>query len=74
VDSTNCPDGLSPEDIEKLLTEVAERTGPRPTSALLDGTALARRERREAQRVLGATLRVLRVHGSLAVPSETEAA
>jgi hypothetical protein len=74
MDSTNCPDGLSLEDIESLLAGVAEQPGPRPTSALLDGSALARRERRQEQRRLGATVRVLRVHGPLSVPTGTEAA
>jgi hypothetical protein len=70
------PDGLEETDIDALLTELrADRhQAPHPTTALLDGTALQRRERREAQRLLGATVRVLRVHGPLAVPAGTEAA
>jgi hypothetical protein len=70
------PDGIEETQIDVLLAEASAewREAPRPTSALLDGTALARRERRETQRLLGATVRVLRTHGPLSVPTGTEAA
>jgi hypothetical protein len=74
TDTAHSPDGLSLDDIDNLLAVTAEESAPRPTSALLDGSALARRERREAQRLLGATVRVLRVHGRPSVPIGTEAA
>jgi hypothetical protein len=74
TDNAHSPDGLSLDDIDNLLAATAEESAPRPTSALLDGTALQRRERREAQRLLDATVRVLRVHGPLSVPTGTEAA
>jgi hypothetical protein len=74
TDTAHSPDGLSLDDIDNLLAVTAEESAPRPTSALLDGSALARRERREAQRQLGATVRVLRAHGPLFAPSGTEAA
>jgi hypothetical protein len=76
-DNAHSPDGLSDAAaVDVLLTEVdaelAEK--PQPTAAYLDGSALERRRRREAQRLLGATVRVLRVHGPLSAPTGTAAA
>jgi hypothetical protein len=68
------PDGLTADDITYLVAESLTSDAPRLTSALLDGTALARRLRREAQRQLGGTVRVLRVHGFKSVQTGTEAA
>ncbi|MGO1055553.1 hypothetical protein [Crossiella sp. CA198] len=72
------PDGLTPDAINALLAEVwtdlAAEPSPEPTTALLDGSALAQRERRTVQRRLGATVRVLRVHGPVTGRTEAEAA
>lgn len=53
------PDGLTSEDIDGLLSEAAVfwSLPQQATSALLDGTAGARRERRVARRELGAVVR-----------------
>jgi len=58
------PDGLSSDDIERLLTEARAlwARSPRPTSALLDGTAARRRERREMRRAAAAVVRALPAH------------
>jgi hypothetical protein len=67
------PDGLDEASIEVLIVEVANELGLDPTR--LGGDPLIQRhERRSARRVLGGTVRVLRVHGPLSVPSGTEAA
>jgi hypothetical protein len=67
------PDGLTVLDVYSLSVPTSTNE-PQPTSALADGTAFERRERREAQRLLGATVRVLRVYGPLSVSTGTEAA
>lgn len=67
------PDGMTLLDVYSLSVPTSAHE-PQPTSALADGTAFERRERREAQRMLGATVRVLRVYGPLSVPTGTEAA
>lgn len=58
------PDGLTEQIIDALLREVdsAEAPKPRPTSALMDGTAAQRRYRREARRC-AAAVRALPVRG-----------
>ncbi|MBV8932725.1 MAG: hypothetical protein JO285_09290 [Kutzneria sp.] len=62
------PDGLGPAVIDALIAELdatsSRVSGPVPTSALADGSARARRDRRIAQRRLGA-VRVLRLHSPL---------
>jgi hypothetical protein len=60
----------------QLSAELAALRQPRPepTSALLDGSALARRDRRIAQRALGNTVRVLRAHTVSPVTTDGEAA
>jgi hypothetical protein len=76
-DNAHSPDGLSDvAAVDVLLAEIDGELakGPQPTAAYLDGSALERRRRREAQRMLGATVRVLRVHSPLSVPTGTEAA
>ncbi|WP_433267272.1 hypothetical protein ACQPZF_01005 [Actinosynnema sp. CS-041913] len=63
----------------KLSAELAELRRPQPvtTTAVLDGSARARRDRRIAQRALGSAVRVLRVHAAptgVSVQAGTEAA
>lgn len=67
------PDGLTEAAITALIAEVDEELAELPpaTSALLDGTARKRRDRRVVERVLGGRVRVLRVHN---VSFGTEAA
>jgi hypothetical protein len=59
------PDGLVGEALDELIhrayAEVAD--APRPTSALLDGSAAERRRRRMERRALAALTRALPVHG-----------
>lgn len=75
TDASFSPDGLDEASINLLIAEVdAELVDmPVPTSRLLDGVAAVRWERREANRVTGQTVRVLRVQ-AMSVPSGTEAA
>lgn len=70
------PDGLDEALIDALISEVADELAELPpaTSALLDGTALKRRNRRVIERTLGGTVRVLRVHGHMSDSAGTEAA
>lgn len=59
--NTHYPDGLSADAIEALLIE-ARAFWARPrlvTSAVLDGSAAQRRERREARRAIAAVVRAL---------------
>jgi len=69
------PDGLGADDIERLLTEAqALWPGlPRPTSALLDGSAARRAARRRERRAFAAVVRALPVRGRLALGSEEAA-
>ena len=55
------PDGLTAEGIDALLREMESHwaTSARPTSALLDGSASLRRERRTTRRAIGAVVRAL---------------
>lgn len=64
------PDGLTTEDIDALLAEaeVAWSTPLRATSALLDGSAVLRRERRTARRAIGAVVRALPTRPQSAAP------
>ena len=70
------PDGLSEAVIDALIAEVADELAdlPSATSALLDGSALKRRDRREERRALGGTVRVLRVSAPVFGPMGNEAA
>lgn len=58
---SHCSDGLDGDAIEALLSEAKAfwSTSARPTSALLDGSAAQRRERRAARRAIGAVVRSL---------------
>lgn len=68
------PDSLSLDEINVMLAELAGlRVAAAPTSALLDGSALERRERREARRAFNAVVRALPVRRSVLV-SDSEAA
>jgi hypothetical protein len=67
------PDGLTDEDIEALLIEAqAAWSAPsRATSALLDGSAAQRRDRRTARREMGAVVRTLPVRAPQVVADST---
>lgn len=60
------PDGLAEPLIDVLLQEVdaALADAPRPTSALVDGSAAERRRRRVARRAVASVVRALPVHHS----------
>ena len=64
------PDGLTEQLIDALLREVdgAAVAMPRPSSALMDGTAAQRRYRRRARRSVGAVVRALPVRGTAGGP------
>ncbi|HEX2301783.1 MAG TPA: hypothetical protein VHH34_25315 [Pseudonocardiaceae bacterium] len=70
------PDGLVgealDETIERAYAEVAD--APRPTSALLDGSAAERRRRRMQRRAVAAVLRELPVRRPAAGQDGHEAA
>ncbi|WP_112262389.1 hypothetical protein [Lentzea terrae] len=70
------PDGLDEASIDALIRDVADELAELPpaTSALLDGTARTRRDRREIERTLGDTVRVLLVHRYVSDAAGTEAA
>ncbi|SDM91307.1 hypothetical protein SAMN04488074_12929 [Lentzea albidocapillata subsp. violacea] len=70
------PDGLDEASIDALISEVADELAELPpaTSALLDGTARKRRNRRVIERTLGSTVRVLHVYGHMSATARTEAA
>lgn len=55
------PDGLTADAIDALLGEMEGRwaTSVQPTSALLDGSAAQRRERRAGRRAIDAVVRAL---------------
>jgi hypothetical protein len=59
----------------KLSAEFAKmrEQGPAASASLLDGSARARRDRRIAQRAMGNTVRVLRVHVDLSTTMQTRA-
>lgn len=61
MDEPNYSDGLTPDVIDALLSETEGQwaTSVRPTTALLDGSAALRRERRMARRAMGAVVRAL---------------
>ena len=66
------PDGLTGDDIDALLGEVADEyrsPSVRPTTALLDGSAALRRERRIARRAMGAVVRALPTRPQVASPA-----
>jgi hypothetical protein len=60
------PDGLTEQLIDVLLLEVdvAGAMWPRPSSVLMDETAVQRRYRRRARRSVGAVVRALPVRGT----------
>lgn len=64
------PDGLTEQLIDVLLREVdvAGAVWPRPSSALMDETAVQRRYRRRARRSVAAVVRALPVRGSAGGP------
>lgn len=66
------PDGLTDEHIERLLgeAEVFWSQPSRATSALRDGSAALRRERRMARREIGAVVRALPVPFPQVAPGE----
>ncbi|MEV6711958.1 hypothetical protein AB0M48_07915 [Lentzea sp. NPDC051208] len=71
------PDGLDEASIDLLIADVEDELAELPfvpTSALLDGTARTQRYRRIESRVLGGTVRVLRVQATTSTPFGTEAA
>lgn len=61
ISPNHAPDGLDQQDINQLVWDACADSisSPRATSALLDGTALERRERREARRAMNAVVRDL---------------
>lgn len=65
------PDGLDSDAIEALLSEMEGHwaTSVQPTSALLDGSAALRRERRTTRRRIGAVVRALPVRPQVASPA-----
>jgi hypothetical protein len=70
------PDGLDIEAIDALITDVYAEiaNAPRPTSALMDGTAAERRRRRMARRAIASVVRSLPTTRPVAGPDEGEAA
>ena len=70
------PDGLDEAAIDALIAEVADELAEQTpaTSALVSGIASVRHNRRDVQRRLGNTVRVLRVHGHASAATGTEAA
>lgn len=69
-DETNYPDGLTVEAIEALLLEARPHWDrpSRATSALLDGSAVQRRERREERRAFASVVRALPARSAYVVP------
>lgn len=71
------PDSLSLDAIDVMLREVIadlrSPSVPEPTTALLDGSALQRRHRREARRAIGAVVRALPSARSMVVDVEEAA-
>ncbi len=58
------PDGLTEQDIDALITEAfesADEATAAPTSALLDGPAIRRRNRRIERRAVNTVVRTLPV-------------
>jgi hypothetical protein len=77
VDSSanwHSPDGLTEDEINTLFGVSLDASGPRPTTALFDGTARERRERREARRLLRSTMTALHMRRPVSTPAGTEAA
>lgn len=70
------PDGLTDEHIEALLVEAqAFWSKPsRATSALLDGSAAERRQRRMARRAIGAVVRALPIAARPRADQDSEVA
>jgi hypothetical protein len=71
------PDGLTEQDIDALIAEAfesADQATAAPTSALLDGTATTRRNRRIERMTVGAIVRTLPFRATLPDPDGQEAA
>lgn len=70
------PDGLTESVIDLLIEQAhhAIASAPRPTSALVDGSAAERRRRRMQRRAVAAVLRGLPVRPGVAGPDGREAA
>ena len=64
------PDGLTVDEIDALLGEMKDHwtTSARPTTALLDGSAALRRERRANRRAIGAVVRALPTRSQVTSP------
>lgn len=71
TNETYYPDGLTVDAIDALLSEMEGHwaMSARPTSALLDGTAVLRRERRTARRAIGAVVRALPTRSQVTSPA-----
>lgn len=65
------PDGLTVDVIDALLSEMEGHwvTSARPTSALVDGSAALRRERRTTRRAIGAVVRALPTRPQMTSPA-----
>src|SRR4051812_4021852 len=66
----NYPDGLTTTVVDALIERAYAEAiaAPQPSAALLDGSAAARRERREARRVISAVVRALPHRAAHVVP------
>lgn len=72
AEESTFPDGLTPDVIDALLREAHAHwaVSARPTSALMDGSAEQRRERRSTRRQMGAVVRALPVRVVAAADDE----
>lgn len=66
----SCPDGLTERSINALIQDVYREIAdaPRPTSALLDGTAAERRRRRIERRAIASVVRALPAKPTVEIP------
>jgi len=76
IASTNYPDGLTECAVDALISEVDAvlAASPVATSALLDGTAADRRDRRMSRQAVASVVRALPVARPVCGPDEGEAA
>ena len=60
-EQANYPDGLTAAVVDALIERAYAEAiaAPQPSAALLDGSAAARRDRREARRAISAVVRAL---------------